>query len=96
MRCDFCKWMEKPENVPSMARHIESFHAEIIPDQKVIWADGELVLAKSVEEDDKLIEVYVKNPKNPSLPAPEDAPSAEEVELVQDLPDVIDLDELPD
>lgn len=61
MKCELCfGWAESPESLPSMTRHIETFHQDIIPDQTVVWRDGEMVVVKEHDGEERLITVYAK------------------------------------
>ena len=99
MKCELCGWAEKPESVPSMSRHIGTYHQDIVPDHVVVWRDAEMVAVPEYDGEERLIDVYVKK----IVPAPkpvltyEEAPLVvESVEEFEDQPQVIDLDEQPE
>jgi hypothetical protein len=97
MKCELCGWAEKPESVPSMSRHIGTYHQDIVPDHVVIWKDAEMrsIPNSDFDIEDFIIEVPVKK----IVPAPKDVLIEEQplqVETVEDFEDevtVLDRDE---
>lgn len=103
MKCELCRWQEKPESTVSMARHIGTYHQDLVPHQIVVWRDGEIVHTTEYDGEEQLISVDVK--KVHPLIKPEILKQIDEVEkkLVtesvedyEDSPQVIDLDEEPE
>jgi hypothetical protein len=98
MKCELCDWAEKPESVPSLSRHIGTYHQDIVPDQVVVWRDSELVAVSEYDGEEQLIEVFVKkvvpSPKAPIVDLA--SLEVESLEDFEDSPRVIDLDELPE
>lgn len=98
MKCEICYWAEMPDSVPSMSRHIGTYHQDIVPDQVIVWKNSEMILVEKYNGKDQLINVYVQK----VVPSPKEKPlfdyvplETETVKDFEDTPTVIDLDELP-
>ena len=67
MKCEFCSWSQKPDNMPAVKTHVESHHKGMDP--LVVWRNGEFVVAKKVTKKETLFDVGVVHYE--PAPAPE-------------------------
>lgn len=68
MKCEFCTWIERPESLVHLKRHLVGNHWGL-KNYYVVWRQGELVLA--AEELGGDIDINFKKPEFVDPPTPE-------------------------
>ena len=58
MKCDFCTWDTRPDNIQPLKGHVKADHPELEHEEFfVVWRDGGLLVARAKKKNDIVIHV---------------------------------------